>query len=592
MLNLQKQSKTIFLLFFLFLSSLLHGQTYYPKNDSSYYHNHFYKQLTSWNWQGELNVYSGQRESWNWHLHEHYQSNLLIPAQGKKQWKDENTTRGLLFFNNSFWDYGFYLRSWYQNDEQSTTDNEFGNQILGLFTTFRYEKDISITPYAGMQHSKNRKYIDWGWDVGLKGKVKSYKLGDYNMSAQFDSDFDIYDKRQNFDNEFHIGANTKFNQYTSDSISFSFSEMNKEYYDSNPNQKKIIEVNILSRNLQNSLHYNLSSINRFTILTKIQSRKLDFISDRNIFLIDNQFKFAHYGSQLFYHLSLRTNDETQDNTEIRTNNRTRQTIMKFEADYQLDAQKTFEIDFAYAKLQYDTPDISNTEDRDEQRYIVELGYDQRFSEYLSMEWTLYTYFYHKIYLSSQQSQNNNWNRVIILNPTINYNYGKIRNSLDTKILANYTVYDFEELFTKTRSFIFRKYSLADSLIYQVYGRIRVGIFTRIELVDKGNFFQDNWTQHLVQSYHSYFYNLFIENNNIFGFNIRLGYTYYDHVEWRHLPAKMRYREITNSGPYVSARYNLTGKTIFAAYVSLSSLDDSVVGSTNYSTGSLRMNYLF
>ena len=220
--NLQKQSRILFLIISLSLSSLLYGQVYYPKNDSSYYRNHFYKQLTSSNWQGELNIDSGQNKAWNWHLNEHYQSNLLITAQGTKQWKDENTIRGLVFYNNPIWDYGFYLRSWYQNDEQSSSDNIFGNQVLGLFATYGYNKNMAITPYAGMQHSKNRSYIDWGWDVGMKGKFKSYNLGDYNLSAQFDSNFDLYDKRQNYDNEFYIAAKTSFNKYTSDSISFSF----------------------------------------------------------------------------------------------------------------------------------------------------------------------------------------------------------------------------------------------------------------------------------------------------------------------------------------------------------------------------------
>ena len=591
MLLFPKFSKgLIFLLLIPFLYNNLYSQFNYTKTDSNYYQSIFYKQLTTWDWQGNLNLSSLKNNSWSWYLNERYHSSLLIPAEGKEQWKDENIAQGLLFYNNPVWDYGFYLRSWYQNDEQSS-DNEFGNQVLGFFSTYNPNKIIFITPYTGMQQSKNRKYIDWGLDVGLKGKVNRFKLGEYKLSTQFESDFDIYDKRQNFENEIYFGAKTKFNEYTSDSISISFSANQKEYYDNNPNKKEIIEVNILDRNLRNNLYYNISPINRFLLITQIQSVQLDFVADRKIFLIDNELKFNHYGSKLFYYFSLRTNDQTQDNSNISTNNRTRQTIMKFESNYQIDSRKKMEFDFAYSKSQYDTPE-KNTEDRDEQRYIMELGYDHILSEYLSMEWTLYTYFYHKIYLSSEQSQNNNWNRIIVLNPKINYKYGKIRNRLDTKILANYTVYDFEDLFTKTRSYIFRKYSIADSLIYQLYGKINLGFYTRIELEDKGNFFESEWQQQIVQSYHSDFYNFFIENENLIGFNIRLGYTYYDHIEWRYLPKKARNRKIINEGPYIGISYDITNKINFAAYASLSYLDDSAIGSTNYSTGKLRLNYLF
>ena len=586
-----KFSKSIFLLLIFLLSSPLYSQFNHSAIDSNYYQSIFYKQLTTWTWQDNLSLSYFKTNQWNWYFNEQFQSSLLIPAEGNEQWKDENTASGSLFFNNPVWDYGFYMRSWYQNDQQSSSDNEFGNQVLGLFSKYDYKKTIQLTPYAGVQQSKNRKYIDWGMDIGLKGKVNSYKLGDYNLTTQIESDFDLYDKRQNFENVIYVGAGTDFNKYTGDSISISYSTNQKQYYDNNPNLKKIIDVNISDRKLKNYLFYNLSPVNRFLVITQIQSVQLDFVADRKIFLIDNEFKFNHYGSKLFYYLSLRTNDQTQDNSNIITNNRTRQTIMTLESNYRISARKKLEFDITFSKFQYDTPE-KNTDDRDEQRIIVNLGYDQILSEYLSMKWTLYTYFFHKIYLSSLQSQNNNWNRIISLNPKIKYNYGRVRNQLDTEIIANYTVYDFEELFTKTRSYVFRKYSLADSLIYQLYGKINLGFYTRIELEDKGNFFESEWKQQVVQSYHSDFYNVFIQNENFIGFDLRIGYTYYDRIEWRHIPKKTKNRVITNKGPYVSINYNITNKINFGAYASLSYLDDSTIGDSKYSTGKLRLNYLF
>ncbi|HES58965.1 MAG TPA: hypothetical protein ENO18_00920 [Caldithrix sp.] len=591
MLLFPKFPKSLFLLLIYLLSSHLFSQFNYSKSDSNYYQSVFYKQLTTWSWQSNINLSYIQLNHWNWSLKEQYHSSLLTPAEGQEQWKDENNARGILFYNKPAWDYGFYLRSWYQNDEQSSSDNEFGNQVLGLFSTYRHHKSLKFTPYAGMQQSKNRKYVDWGLDIGLEGKVNRFKLGDYHLSTQFDSDFDLYDKRQNFANDIYFGASTNFNEYTGDSLAISFSINQKQYYDNNPNQKKIIDVNIVDRNIRNFLFYNLSPVNRILLVTQLKSIQLDFVADRKIFLIDNELKFNHFGSKLFYYLSLRTNDQTQDNSNIITNNRTRQTIMTFESDYRIDARKKIEFDMTYSKFQYDTPE-KNTEDRDEQRFIIDLGYDQILSEYLSMKWTLYTYFFHKIYLSSEQSQNNNWNRIIALNPKINYQYGRIRNRFDTEILANYTVYDFEELFTKTRSYVFRKYSLSDSLIYQIYGKINGGFYTRIELEDKGHFFQTQWQQQIVQSYHSDFYNIFIENENFIGFNFRFGYTYYDRIEWRHLPKKQRNRIIINKGPYISIRFHITNRIYFAVYASLSNLDDSAIGATNYSSGKLRLDYFF
>ncbi len=118
MLLFLKFPKDLLILILIYLlSSNLYSQFNYTTNDSNYYHSIFYKQLTTWNWQGILSLSSLTNNSWSWYLNEQYHSSLLIPAEGKEQWKDENTVRGLLFYNDLSYDYGFYLRSWYQNDE-------------------------------------------------------------------------------------------------------------------------------------------------------------------------------------------------------------------------------------------------------------------------------------------------------------------------------------------------------------------------------------------------------------------------------------------------------------------------------------------
>lgn len=576
----------------LYQTPALFAQLYLPQNDSlrNEFQVDFYKRLTTWEWSGRLRLASQPGSNWNWFVREQFQSNLLIPAQGSKKWKDDHNLKGAFFRRISNFDYGLFASSWFQSDKQGSADNQFGNQILGIFGTYRYDALIRFTPYAGYQQSKNRSLIDWGWDTGFKGEINQYRIGDYQSTAELESNFDLYDQRKNFDHTFKIALQTRFNEYSSDSLTFSYGEISKEYWGSGLERINLVKVKIFTRELNNRLDYNFSPRNLFNLTTKIQSRSLDFLTNRNIFFIENQLRFLHIGDAYNYGLNLRTNDETQDNSGISTDSRTRQTALNFQWGWRRNPDDLLYFDLAYVKLQYDTPDENNMDDRDEQRFIFNARYLHRFSPFLSMDWNAYAYLYHQIYIHSQMSQNNSWNRVFKLNPKVHYHYDRLRNTLSTEVLANYSVYDFEELFQQTRSFVFRKYSFADSLVYRLFGENHIGFFSRIEFEDKGSFFEKQFAQQVVQSYRSNFFNLFIENRKIFDFELRFGYTIYTRKEWRHIPIKKVSREISNTGPYINLRYKTTAKLLFAATATLSKLSDSNTRTSTYVTSNLQLYY--
>ena len=196
-----------------------------------------------------------------------------------------------------------------------------------------------------------------------------------------------------------------------------------------------------------------------------------------------------------------------------------------------------------------------------------------------------------MYIFKEQSANNNWNRVYKLSPRLVYQNGPIYNRLKSEVLANYTVYDFEGILGQQRSFVFRKYTISDSLTVRIYSANYLGAFARLELEDKGSFFPGEFAQQVLQSYKSQFYNFFVYNDRLMNFRVTLGYNLYRRQEWRHIPIKRATRDITNKGPYVSVLYHSSKQLIFSASAALSYLNDSAGRTTTYSTGYLRLRYL-
>jgi hypothetical protein len=574
--------------FFLEGQILLYNQLFKFPDEPDIYTT-FQKQNTTWTWTAGIKQSSIRYDGWSWHLREHLSSNMLVPSRGSKQWKDEHLLNADFYKQNRLIAYGLYANSWLQSDDQVSRDNIFGNHALGIFSSIGDNKNWSLTPYLGYQQLQTRSKIDWGWETGLKGELRNYKLGDYGTHLMAESNYDFYNQLQNSENRFDINISRRFSPFTYDSLSFKFSESSKDNYASNLTD--INQIKISRRELQNKLFYVLSPRNIFSLVTLLQSRSLSYISDRNILYMQNQFRFLHSGNRYNIGVNLRTHEETQNNEGTFTDAESKETVMGLHLGWMINPDNDINFEFSYVKFQYDTPDENNRDNRDEQRFIFELMYKHRFSPYLNMEWRAYTYLFHQVYIYKERSINNNWNRVLKLNPVVSYRIPGFSNSLSTEVLANYTVYDFENEVLGTRSIMFRKYVLSDSMVVRLLTGINTGGFMRLELEDKGTFYKEEFSQQVVQSYDSQLYNVFVSHQRLFYFSATLGYSYYQRDEMRHIPTVFLNRRIINQGPYLQMNYRGSDYITLTFNVNMVNLRDSYSGENSYITGSIRLRCL-
>jgi hypothetical protein len=137
-------------------------------------------------------------------------------------------------------------------------------------------------------------------------------------------------------------------------------------------------------------------------------------------------------------------------------------------------------------LRYDTPDVSNTDDRDE--LLATFGSEilHRFSSRLLLRLTADLTLFHLVYLSSEQSANNNWNRVLRLSPCIEYVPAAwFRTVARAEVLANYTVSDYEQQIASIRSFSFRQAMWSDSSVLRISRRIQCNMLGSLRIFERG-----------------------------------------------------------------------------------------------------------
>jgi hypothetical protein len=96
-----------------------------------------------------------------------------------------------------------------------------------------------------------------------------------------------------------------------------------------------------------------------------------------------------------------------------------------------------------SRLQYDTSDTSNFDDRDEFRLDFRLSEWHSFSHRLRMQVDFIASLYHLAYIFGERSADNNWNRIFRIVPKI---FFIINSSVicqqNFEVLANYVDYDF------------------------------------------------------------------------------------------------------------------------------------------------------
>ena len=562
----------------------------------------FTKQNITWDWIGNFSYEYRPQTGVGIRLMEQFHSNLIAPDRNIHQWRDENRVGGFIYHHDNNLFNGVYFDSWFLRDRQTATVTQYGNHALGLKSSYFASDYFSLEPYIGYQKSENRNIIDYGWDTGLDAKLINYPVGNYYMDGRIQSDFDFYPARQNASNVFDVHIKTIFSPLASDSLAVNYSLNDQEYFAQNG--VDLIHLQIESRSLNNFLYYSFAPNTRFELITQLSARNIDDDSpvisgidvvpnQRDVLRIENHFNYRADYSRFNFLLGVHTFQETQDNQKVSTDSKSLQTSLVGNFSYRPLLSDQIDLRLNFVKFQYETPDsITNHDDRDEMRFIGQLNYLHNFSPLLTLNMEFYANFFHKMYIFREQSANNNWNRIYRLSAGVAYRYKELSNLVQTFVLANYTVYDFDAMFDETRSFVFRKYVVSDSLRIPLIKDFMLGFYGRLELEDRGTFFESDFTERLLESAENIYYDFYLQKKQLLRLTMDIGLSVYHRRGWRHYPEKYQDRDINKYSPYIRVIYPLNRNINFRGYFAMTRLEDLGREKNRYATGNLTLSYFF
>jgi hypothetical protein len=245
--------------------------------------------------------------------------------------------------------------------------------------------------------------------------------------------------------------------------------------------------------------------------------------------------------------------ERQRRSESRLENIARRTSIASQLRMQISDADELNFAGSASILRYDTPDTTNVDERDE--LLVTFGFQERhrFSDELTLLVRGDVSLSHLVYLKSVQSANNNWNRVLRFGPGVMFTPSVWFRTVNlAEVLANYTVYDFEDQGALTRSFSFRQASWLDSTSLRLTQLLTLSFVGEIRVYERGILMWDEFKER-PQNYfveQTYWPQLVYEPAR--HLRLALGYRYFGQNRYRYQGGRrILERQLETAGPTVS-----------------------------------------
>jgi len=200
--------------------------------------------------------------------------------------------------------------------------------------------------------------------------------------------------------------------------------------------------------------------------------------------------------------------------------------------------KSFEEDsliFHYntRKLRYDSPEDVELSDRDRLIHQISITGLKWITEEAKASIALSLMSDHLVYISSDRSADNRYNRFLILRPGVEWiPEPGWRNQVLFIVMANYTSFDFDDPTTRSslRSKAIRRWSVADTLSFPVWRDIGGDVSVRYDQEDRGRLLWEEFTQDVSDEWTSSFFSVSMHKFFWRQLKVRLGYHFEHRIE--------------------------------------------------------------
>ena len=515
------------------------------------------QQFNNYVWQFN-GSHSQSTQRWRINFAEQFHSSMLLLGAKEGKWKDDQNLKfDVSYLLHPALSLQTQMTSLVFNDKQSGLNNDIRTHLGSVGLEYTPGSRVAARASAGPKWDVRLNQYDAGLNYNLEVQAKDINLQDYSNDLQFKFEQDRFPVRRNHDLNLHYLVKREFTPGTSDSLNITTSDRRVDNYLSAAGDIESLREGI--KGLTNNLSYHIARGMDFKVRSSLlfknvqvsyagpavqqkERRRNDQRINNEIGFLIKRHSYRAYTLLSYWTQQQRYDIRAQDPKSpfsgrtafITPDNESNRLNLVALAGIRLSAADSLYGYFSTSRFQYDTPDTNNFDDRDELRMNSRLVYAHYFSPFLKAEMQVTLNLYHMVYIFGERSADNNWNRILRFSPVISFTPNEdFRFHQAFEVLANYVDYDFENPQVQTKSFVFRKFALNDSLQWHVTGRSAVFLDYRLQMEENGQLLWDAWAERVLLSRHNQWFHLSWKYTLKKGLTVAPGYTYYRRDEWRH-----------------------------------------------------------
>ncbi|HPG41574.1 MAG TPA: hypothetical protein PLP19_19935 [bacterium] len=552
----------------------------------------FRQEFNTYIWNYNFTTMQVINNRWQVLLNEKFTSSMLKLSSDNDKWKDDQNLNFKLGYSllptvtlHS------RLSSLLFMDRQSGFNNDIRTHHGNFGIEYTPLPNLRFFAQAGPKWDSRFSRDDKGYNYYFEASAEKFAWEKYENNLNVLLGQDQFSQRQNKDLNIQYTMYREFAPGTSDSLRLLTTNQRRDNYTSTSGNIESLRENV--KGLDNVLFYNisrnlniqlnsglyfkdvqiLSSVDN--IEEKRRNRSDQRLSQDALFYLrrnrlKSQLQLSWWTQKQSYDIDTDTSSPFSGRTAFITpDNESSRLMMVAGLSTPVTKKDSLYSYISISKFQYDTPDTSNFDDRDELRFNSRLIGVHRFSPVLRGELQASVNLYHLVYIFGERSADNNWNRIFLLRPSVNYTPVKtFKFTQAFEVLANYVDYDFEDKSVQTKSFVFRKFSMDDSLQFQVTHNSTLSFDYRLQLEENGQLSWDEWTERVLATRRNQWIHFIWNYQPTPGFRIGPGYSCFFRQEWRHelnstgLEKKTATGVYTSQGPVLRLFYSPTPRLRF------------------------------
>lgn len=468
------------------------------------------------------NFFIGLRENFN----------STISNTSTKNIKDEQYFSMLLSYKiNQYLTTGSSIKNNLYIDDRNLSINKTMQFNGSLFLKYSPVKRIEFSPFAGLSRNDQIGEKDNGYVYGTELNIDELPIGEFGLTSHLKVlNEDISPRKNNYRLAL-VNLISNFDQSFANILSGYFNQQRKDFYFSA--DPVISELFDIRNNIQSRTETNYYIQDRLRLIQsdspfaleingKVSWRDIErntrYISTRNLSSFNdsriNELKIdlnalSEYNSdplQFSFRVNFSERSEkhqsrklegineseflNRQQNEFQKNNTSQLVNLAFSSIYNFSRYDRIFLSLFHRKLKYDTPSSDNFDDRDELLTISKLQYEKLFNPSFKIFTSIEASMNKIVYIFSERSSNNNIQRVIKFTGGGRFSNKLISSANSAEVLANYTVFDYEEFNPNFKSYSFRQFIFRDSTKINFAAKYKFHLNVYLKLSEQGDF---KWT---------------------------------------------------------------------------------------------------